>query len=954
VSSDDRRIEGVADAIVADEPVDWELVESAARPSERPLLAELKVLAEIARVHRGTLPPGAAEAGGPTDVEGPSIGAWGPLRLLERVGEGSFGEVYRAWDPRLEREVALKLLRHEDAERDEVASAVIEEGRLLARVRHPNVVTVYGADRIDGRVGVWMELIRGRTLERVLREQGPYSVQEATVIGVDLCRALSAVHRAGLLHRDVKAQNIMREEGGRIVLMDFGAGFAGVAGRDAPQLAGTPLYMAPEVLAGARATPRSDVYSLGVLLYHLVTEGFPVEGASFRSICERHERGERALLRDARPELPENFVRTVETALARSPEARFESAGAMEAALRDASAWSLPERAGARVGGRSWRRAMAGLLAVVAFGTFVGAYLLGRRTASQEATPVPRLHRLTDRAGLEESPALSPDGKSVAFTSFVGGRSQLFVQLVAGGPPLQLTRDAVDHQFPRWTPDSSGLVYYAPPAPDEPQGTLWEISALGGVQRRLEAAVGGADVAPDDRSVVFFRLASPAIELVALPRDGEATRVLTRLPARGYYLHPRCSPDGRWIAYQAGDGVRWDLYVISAAGGAPRRLTRDQTLIDGLDWLPDGKGLIFSSSRASTTPYLPTFGLWEVRLADGRMRELWTGDSSWVHPDVDASGSVVASRHRLQLDLWRFPVDGAPAENVRRGARITRQTGSVLTPTPSPGDAELAFLSDTGGHTNLWVIRTETGELRQITFERDPAVAIGVPLWAPDGRSIAFVSSRENPGLWFGLWLVAPDGSGLRQVVRRGLGAAWSPDSSWIYYVNLNSGRLEKVPASGGEPTPVSAERARNVIGVHGSTLYYTVERPLVDGSPTFEIRAADPETGPSRVLGRVPASRVANWQILNPALSSDGLWLAQALTDGPRTNIWALSTATGGWRQLTDFGDRATKIARRVSWSTDGQSVFAAVGDADADVVLLEGLVSPAGDRPRLSVGPP
>ncbi len=954
MSSDERRIEGVADAIVADEPVDWALVESAAPPSERPLLAELKVLAEIARVHRRTPLTGAPGPRESADAVETNVGVWGTLRLLEQVGEGSFGEVYRAWDARLEREVALKLLRREDAESAEVASAVIEEGRLLARVRHPNVVTVYGADRVDGRVGVWMELIRGRTLEKVLHEQGPYGVQEATVIGVDMCRALSAVHRAGLLHRDVKAQNIMREEGGRFVLMDFGAGFAAAAGRGAHQLAGTPLYMAPEVLAGALATPRADVYSLGVLLYHLVTGGFPVAGASFGAICERHERGERTLLRDARPELPENFVRTVETALARSPEARFESAGAMEVALRDASVGHLPERASARLGGRSWPRAVAGFLVVLALGAFVGAFLLGRRTAPQETTPVPRLHRLTDRVGLEESPALSPDGKSVAFTAHVGGRSQLFVQLVAGGPPLQLTRDPVDHQFPRWSPDSSAIVYYAPPAAEQLQGTLWEISALGGVQRRLGAAVGGADLARDDRSVVFFRLAPPAIELVALPRDGEATRVLARLPARGYYLHPRCSPDGQWIAYQSGDGVRWDLYVVRAAGGAPRRLTHDQTLLDGLAWLPDGSGLIVSSSRASTTPYLPTFGLWEVRLADGRLRELWTGDSSWVHPDVDASGSVVASRIRLQLDLWRFPVDASPAENVRRGARITRQTGSVLTPSPSPGDAELVFLSDTGGHTNLWVIRTETGELRQITYERDPAVAVGVPLWAPDGGSIAFVSSRDNPGLWFGLWLVAPDGSGLRRVVRRGLGAAWSADSHWLYYVDHASGRLEKVPASGGTPTPLRAEQARNVIGVHGSTLYYTVERPLVDGSPTFEIRAADPETGPSRVLSRVPASRVANWQILNPALSPDGLWLAQALTDGPRTDIWALSTATGRWRQLTDFGERATKIARRVSWSTDGRSVFAAVGDADADVVLLERLVPPAGNRRRLTVAPP
>ena len=150
--------------------------------------------------------------------------------MLERVGEGAFGEVYRAWDTRLDREVALKLLRRQDWSHAGDASAVIDEGRMLAQVRHPNVVTVHGADRIAGRVGLWMEFIHGRTLEQLLHERGPFGAGEATLIGLDVCRALSAVHRAGLLHRDIKAQNVMREDGGRIVLMDFGTGLEHTSG----------------------------------------------------------------------------------------------------------------------------------------------------------------------------------------------------------------------------------------------------------------------------------------------------------------------------------------------------------------------------------------------------------------------------------------------------------------------------------------------------------------------------------------------------------------------------------------------------------------------------------------------------------------------------------------------------------------------------------------------------
>jgi Tol biopolymer transport system component len=172
---------------------------------------------------------------------------------------------------------------------------------------------------------------------------------------------------------------------------------------------------------------------------------------------------------------------------------------------------------------------------------------------------------------------------------------------------------------------------------------------------------------------------------------------------------------------------------------------------------------------------------------------------------------------------------------------------------------------------------------------------------------------------------------------------SWAPDGRWIYFAESSTGSLYKVPSSGGTAIEVRAEPTRNVIGVHGSTLYYVVERPLLDGRPELEIRAATPETGASRALARVAASRVPSWQIVNPSLSPDGQWMAMPLTDGFTTNVWALSTQTGGWRQVTDFGDRATFIVRRVSWSADGQSMLGSVGQGDADIVLLRPLAPAA-----------
>jgi serine/threonine-protein kinase len=321
----------VAAALADGTPVDWD---SAARsaPSEedRRLLAELRFIERIARPfvdHSSSSVPDVAAGAEPVPtVIRRRAEFWGPLRLLEHVGRGSFGDVYRAWDTRLDREVALKLLRRSDHD-DVRASTVIREGRLLARVRHPNVVTVYGAERIDGQVGVWMEFIHGKTLEQELRERGLFDIDRVLGIGIDLADALTTVHRAGLIHGDVKTHNVMSDADGRTVLTDFGAGFEldetiGVESRD---LAGTPVCIAPEVFAGRPATPASDVYSLGVLLYHLVTGAYPVRGSSVTEIREAHAAGARTPLAADRPDLPPAFVRIVDRALDPIPEHRYAS-----------------------------------------------------------------------------------------------------------------------------------------------------------------------------------------------------------------------------------------------------------------------------------------------------------------------------------------------------------------------------------------------------------------------------------------------------------------------------------------------------------------------------------------------------------------------------------------------------------------------------------------------------
>jgi eukaryotic-like serine/threonine-protein kinase len=275
---------------------------------------------------------------------------------------GAFGEVYRAWDTRLDREVALKLLPANRPASDRTACTIIHEGRLLARVRHPNVVTIYGAEQISDRIGLWMEFVRGQTLEQILDERKVVSATEAIDIGLELCRAMSAVHGAGLLHRDIKTHNVMRAEDGRIVLMDFGAGRE-LDDEASSDLAGTPLYLAPEVLNGQPATIHSDIYSLGVLLYHLVTGSYPVHARTVRDVRRAHGRGERTAVRTARSGVPRTLALVIERAIDRNPARRYQSAEALGTALQ-----ALKPRAGtARLAYAAGLAAACILLATVAW-----------------------------------------------------------------------------------------------------------------------------------------------------------------------------------------------------------------------------------------------------------------------------------------------------------------------------------------------------------------------------------------------------------------------------------------------------------------------------------------------------------------------------------------------------------------------------------------------------------
>lgn len=505
---DDPRLLSVAESISDGAEVDWKERQEPQTEISGRVLRELQVLEQIAAFHRSTEPSGATTAEETTTAPpgttalNTTFGRWGHLTLLKKIDEGAFGSVYRAHDPKLQTDVALKLLRPPD-DRAIDPARVLKEARLLARIHHPNVVRVYGVDVIGHRAGIWMEFVDGQTLAALLRRGGPLGAREAALIGADLCQALAAVHRAGLIHGDVKARNVMRESGGRTVLMDFGTGkdlgIQSAYSARGIDLAGTPLYLAPEVFHGQPRSKLTDIYSLGVLLFHLVTNQYPVEGRTLREVEEGHERGPRRQLRDLRPDLPPPFVDAVECALASDPGQRFQTVGAFEAALT--RALGRMEPAATPMKRRWWLAVAAGLL--------VAAVAAGKYWISDPATPTATTPHTGSSAAVPSSAVAASrpsyridtalyrrraDGEArLRAGDDVAPGDQLFARLIVSAPTYIyiVNEDERGESFLLFPlPGQSVENPIAPGRPTRVPGTLddevtWQITSAGGREHFL-------------------------------------------------------------------------------------------------------------------------------------------------------------------------------------------------------------------------------------------------------------------------------------------------------------------------------------------------------------------------------------------------------------------------------------------------------------------------------------
>jgi serine/threonine protein kinase/Tol biopolymer transport system component len=794
--------------------------------------------------------------------------------VLEKLGEGGMGVVYKARDTHLDRFVALKVLPADKVADAERKRRFVQEARSASALHHPNIVTIHDISEADGTVFIVMEYVAGKALADVIPRHG-MRLGEALKHGVPIADALAAAHAAGIVHRDFKPGNVMVGSDGRVKVVDFGLAkladtgavseddVTAVAG-DRPRTAeglvvGTAAYMSPEQAEGKRVDARSDIFSFGAVLYEMVTGRRAFQGDSQASTLAAVLRGDPTPATQVVDGLPAETDRVISRCLRKDPERRFQGMADLKVALQElkeeSDSGSLPVPTHAR---RAARRRWIWVVGAAGVPVLLAASLryLGPRAEAPRPplTSVP----LTADPGDETAPSFSPDGNQVAFQwTREQEAPDIYVKLIGGGPPLRLTKDPAPDRFPAWSPDGLSIAFLRY-RPDRAEVLL--IPALGGPERRLGEIAPEVNVPlaplgpylawlPDGKSLVTFdgRASGQTTGLCVLSVASGEKRFLTAPPPNTNDVHPAVSPDGRTVAFvRAANLGASHLYLLpigddGRAAGEPRRLDVPVAAVASPAWTADGREIL---CRAGS-PYLGDARLWVVPVVgSGEPRPLATGENG-SEPAVSRRGNrLVYSVRREDSDIWRVDLAGRAASLPEE--RLIASTRSDITPQYSPDGSKIAFSSERSGHSEIWICDSDGSNPVQVT---SLGTFSGTPRWFPDGRRIVFDSQTNGQA---DLYVVDTAGGAPRRLTddpSADVVPSVSADGKWILFVSTRTGRFEiwKVPAEGGPAVQVTRQGGFLPFGSSDNkTIYY--EHPGVSFDDLWSVPAGGGEE--RRLLG--------------------------------------------------------------------------------------------------------
>jgi len=875
----------------------------------------------------------------------------GRYQVIEELGKGGMGKVYKVFDKEINAKVALKLLKPEIAPDKNSIDRFRNELKVARDISHKNICRMYDLGREAGLYYITMEYVPGEDLKNMIRMSRQLGVGTAIIIAEQICDGLAEAHRHGTIHRDLKPSNIMIDREGNVRIMDFGIARSveakGLTG--AGTIIGTPEYMSPEQVEDKDVDRRSDIYSLGIILYEMLTGRVPFEGDTPFAIGMKHKGEIPRDLREINSQIPESLSRLVLKCLEKGREKRYQTADELRSELEKiAKGIPIAERVIAK------RKAMTSKEITVKFSLrklylpaaaliallLVAGYFLFRPAPELFEVNIGRTQRITHDPGLEIYPAISPDGKMIAYAAGPPGKMSLYVRQIAGGRPVALSASLPeDCRWPQWSPDGTQISF-------QYQGSIYVVPALGGIPKKLVERSPGQRVecaawSPDTKQISYIDVRNESYQnILVRPIDGgEPAKI-----AAAYEPHSLSwSLDGSKIAFVSGNKsfifakgfignlAPCSIWLVSTKGGTPVRVTDNKSLNVSPAWMPDGRHLLYVSNekggrdvfllaldnsgkplgpsvrlttglnahtisltsagdKLAYSDFTHTANIWSIRMPkDGPIsiseaQPVTTGNQTIEGIDVSSDGKwlVYDSNSAGNQDIYKIPVGGGEPE------QLTDDPSDDFLPTWSPDDKEIAFYSFRNGNRDLFLMAADGGKVQQLT--EDPAEE-RYPDWSPDGNQLVFYSDKSGRQEIYVLSRKnkASNWQAPRQLTfDGGLYDRWSPDGRLIAYISGSS--LRVIPAEGGDP------------------------RTLVESK--------DPAVLPSPWF---------------PGWSKDSQTICYIAYDAEQhASFWSVPVSGGKPKLLVRFDD-PSRQSTRMEFATDGERFFFTLAKYESDIWVGE-----------------